>query len=240
MANPNRPKTKIICTIGPASCEVEQLRSLIQAGMGVARLNFSHGDEATHREWIRRLREAADSEEFPLCIMQDLSGPKVRIGYFQGGKAFLQPGAAFTLTTRDVMGSQQEVNVPLPDLVGMASRTKRLMLSDGTIELKVTEASGTDVHCEVVVGGFLSDRKGISFPGLPLPIDPLTAKDRSDLLIGIDEGVDLRRQAAPRARDRALSERPLRGSPRRLPPHPVRARPRVRVSPRPLPSKRIR
>lgn len=190
MATPKRPKTKIICTIGPASCEVEQLRELIRAGMSVARLNFSHGDEATHREWIRRLREAADAEGFPLCIMQDLSGPKVRIGYFDGGKVFLSPGAEFTLTTRDVPGSKTEVNVPLSDLVGMASRTRRLMLSDGTIELRVIKASGTDVHCEVVVGGYLSDRKGISFPGLPLPLDPLTDKDRADLLIGIDEGVD--------------------------------------------------
>ena len=185
-----RPKTKIICTIGPASCEVDQMRQLIRAGMSVARLNFSHGDEATHREWIRRLRQAADAENFPLCIMQDLSGPKVRIGYFAEGKVFLSPGAEFCLTTREVQGSETEVNVPLPDLVGMAARTKRLMLSDGTIELQVSEASGTDVHCKVVVGGFLSDRKGISFPGLPLPLDPLTDKDRADLLVGIDEGLD--------------------------------------------------
>lgn len=182
--------TKIVCTIGPASASEDQIRGLIRAGMNVARLNFSHGTADTHREWVRRLRRVAAEERSPLCIMQDLSGPKVRIGRFPQGKVFLSPGQSFTLTDTESMGSQQGVHVDLDNLAGLAAGCERLMLADGMIELRVTGISGNEVTTEVVVGGFLSDRKGIAFPGQSLPIDPLTEKDILDLQIGIEEDVD--------------------------------------------------
>lgn len=182
--------TKIVCTIGPASCSEQQIRALIGAGMNVARLNFSHGSGDTHREWIARLRGIAAEMDSPLCIMQDLSGPKVRIGCFKGGNVYLSPGESFTLTDEEILGDRSRVHVDLDDLVGLAGNIERLMLADGMIELKVTGVSGREVQTEVVVGGYLSDRKGIAFPGLALPIDPLTPKDIEDLQVGIEEDVD--------------------------------------------------
>ncbi len=182
--------TKIVCTIGPASSSEEQMRALIRAGMSVARLNFSHGSMDTHREWVRRLRRIAAEEGAPLCIMQDLSGPKVRIGHFSEGRVFLSPGQPFSLTDESITGSISGVQVDIEDLAGLARGCERLMLADGMIELRVTGISGRTVQTEVVVGGYLSDRKGIAFPGRALPIDPLTEKDIADLQVGIEEDVD--------------------------------------------------
>jgi pyruvate kinase len=166
------------------------MRALIRAGMDVARLNFSHGDEASHRDWIRRLRAVAAEEESPLCVLQDLSGPKIRIGTFATDKVLLKPGDPFTLTTRQVPGSEREVTVPFAGLTELARAAERLMLADGTIELRVTGLTATDVNTEVQVGGFLSDRKGLSFPGQPLPLEALTEKDLRDLKVGLSEEVD--------------------------------------------------
>ncbi|MCB1216976.1 pyruvate kinase [bacterium] len=182
--------TKIVCTIGPASSSDEQMRALIRAGMNVARLNFSHGSRDTHRDWVRRLRRVAAEENSPLCIMQDLSGPKVRIGKFAEGRVFLSPGQRFILTDEEIIGDEQRVHVDIEDLPGLASGCERLMLADGMIELRVLSVSGREVTTEVVVGGYLSDRKGIAFPGLALPIDPLTEKDIEDLAVGIEMDVD--------------------------------------------------
>ena len=182
--------TKIVCTIGPASSSEEQMRSLIRAGMNVARMNFSHGTADTHRLWIRQLRRIAAEEGSPLCIMQDLSGPKVRIGSFEKGRVFLKPGQPFVLTDTEIIGTEERVHVDLDNLTGLAAGCERLMLADGMIELRLTGISGNEVHTEVVVGGFLSDRKGIAFPGQALPIDPLTEKDIIDLQVGLQEDVD--------------------------------------------------
>jgi pyruvate kinase len=182
--------TKIVCTIGPACCEFEQLRALIRAGMAVARLNFSHGEIETHREWYARLRAAAEVERAPLAILQDLSGPKIRIGEFAEPRVFLTPGQAFTLTTRAVPGDSDCVSVPLPELTTWARGASRLLLADGVIELKVEDVTETDVSTTVTTGGFLSSHKGLSFAGRPLPVAPLTPKDRTDLAEGLALGVD--------------------------------------------------
>ena len=166
------------------------MRDLIRAGMAVARLNFSHGDIETHRQWHARLREAAQLEGFPLAIMQDLSGPKIRIGTFKEDRVFLTPGQAFTLTTRAVPGGAAAVHVPLPELTEWARGTQRLLLADGLIELEVKSVTDTDVVTEVVTGGYLSNHKGLSFAGQPLPVQALTDKDRSDLAAGLEMGVE--------------------------------------------------
>jgi pyruvate kinase len=166
------------------------MRALIRAGMDVARLNFSHGKAATHREWYARLRQAAELEGVPLAIMQDLSGPKIRIGTFEEGHAYLKTGNPFTLTTRDVPGTKRQVHVPLPELTQLAQGAQRLLLADGMIELKVLEITDTDVLTEIVVGGRLSDKKGLSFSGQPLPLAALTKKDIADIAVGAELGVD--------------------------------------------------
>ncbi|MCC7477283.1 pyruvate kinase [bacterium] len=183
-------RTKIVCTIGPACAELETMRAMLRAGMSVARLNFSHGNPEQMSQWVGNLREAARLEQKHLCILQDLSGPKVRIGRFAEGKVFLRPGDHFVLTERQVPGDQNSVTVPIPHLSDLCAGTGRLMLADGMLELKVLSVEGDDVHTEVVVGGWLSDRKGISFPGQALPIDPLTKKDLADLKTGLALDVD--------------------------------------------------
>ncbi len=183
-------RTKIVCTIGPACGELETMRAMLRAGMSVARLNFSHGNPEQMSQWVANLREAARLETRHLCILQDLSGPKVRIGRFAEGKVFLKPGDKFMLTERDVPGDVHSVHVPIPQLSDLCAGTSRLMLADGMLELKVLKVEGDDVYTEVVVGGWLSDRKGISFPGQALPIDPLTKKDLADLKTGLALDVD--------------------------------------------------
>ncbi len=188
MAAPRR--TKIVCTIGPATSSEEQLRALLGAGMNVARLNFSHGSHADHASVIERLRRLGEELRRPIAILQDLAGPKVRIGTFAGGSAELVPGKPFTLTTRTVEGNEREVSVSYADLPREVRPKDTLLLADGTIQLEVREIQGGDVRCVVLVGGRLTARKGVNVPsglfGLPI----LRPKDLEDLAFGIEHGVD--------------------------------------------------
>jgi pyruvate kinase len=183
-------RTKIVCTIGPATSSEEQLRALIRTGMNVARLNFSHGSHEEHRGVIERVRRIADEELVAVGILQDLAGPKVRVGDFSEGAVELAHGAPFTLTARDVPGSQREVSVSYRDLPGEVSPGDTLLLADGSIQLRVERVAGEDVQCTVVVGGLLSSRKGVNVPsglyGLPI----LREKDLEDLAFGVAQGVD--------------------------------------------------
>lgn len=189
MAGASR-RTKIVCTIGPATSSEEQLRALVVAGMNVARLNFSHGSHADHASVIERIRRLGEELRRPIAILQDLAGPKVRIGTFASGSAELVPGRPFTLTTRTVEGSEREVSVSYADLPKEVRPGDTLLLADGTIQLDVREVKGGDVHCVVAVGGVLTARKGVNVPsglfGLPI----LRPKDIEDLAFGIAHGVD--------------------------------------------------
>jgi pyruvate kinase len=183
-------QTKIVATIGPATSTEEALRALLQAGMDVARLNFSHGTPEEHLETIQRLRRLAETLAVPVAILQDLSGPKVRIGAFADGTAELRAGAPFTLTTRAILGSPEAVSVSYAGLPQAVTPEDRLLLADGAIELRVREIEGSEIRCTVVTGGTLSSRKGVNVPsGLPgLPI--LGEKDLRDLGFGLQHGVD--------------------------------------------------
>jgi pyruvate kinase len=184
-------RTKIVATIGPASATEEALRALLQAGMDVARLNFSHGTPEEHRETIRRLRRLAEELHIPVGILQDLMGPKVRIGAFAEGRTIeLHAGAPFTLTTRGILGNPEAVSVSYARLPEAVAPGNRLLLADGSIELLVREVEGSEIRCTVVTGGTLSARKGVNVPsGLPsLPI--LGEKDLEDLRFGLEHGVD--------------------------------------------------
>jgi pyruvate kinase len=183
-------RTKIVATIGPATSTEEGLRGLRVAGMDVARLNFSHGTREEHLETIRRLRRLDQEREAPVAILQDLAGPKVRIGSLADATVELQAGAPFTLTTRAIVGGPEVVSVSYARLPEAVAPGDRLLLADGAVEVAVREVEGTEIRCTVVTGGTLSARKGVNVPsGLPdLPI--LGEKDLEDLRFGLQHGVD--------------------------------------------------
>jgi len=158
--------------------------------MNVARLNFSHGTHADHGAVIERVRRLSAELDVPVAILQDLAGPKVRVGEFAGDGIELEAGADFTLTTRDVLGSQDEVSVSYPDLPGEVKPGDPLLLADGSIELEVVDVTQRDIRCRVVLGGPLSARKGVNCPTGLFGVPILDEKDIADLAFGVDHGVD--------------------------------------------------
>lgn len=184
------PRTKIVCTIGPASRSPEKLEQLIAAGMNVARLNFSHGSHDEHEEVIVRLREIAARLARPLAILQDLAGPKIRVGEITAGTVHLQAGDRFILTTEAVPGDEHKVSITYPALPRDVRPGDTLLLNDGALELRVEETRENEIICRVVVGGPLSSHKGINVPTRSLQVPSLTEKDREDLAFGLERGVD--------------------------------------------------
>ena len=183
-------KTKFICTIGPASASPELMRQMLQAGMDIARLNFSHGDFAWHRTAIEALRLAARATGKRLTIMADLPGPKIRIGQLDKEPVGLKSGVAFTLTTIEVHGNAQRVFVNFPRLPAVVKPGDRLFLNDGNIQLEVVKAAGSDVDCRVLVGGTLRSRKGVNLPGIDLGVSAFTGHDQDCLKFALENGVD--------------------------------------------------
>jgi pyruvate kinase len=183
-------RTKIVCTIGPASSSPEVLRQLIRAGMNVARLNFSHGTHEEHARVIVQIREIAAELGAPVAIMQDLQGPKIRLGKFRGGHAQLLQGAEFALTTRPVEGTAEIASTTYDRLPQDVKPGDRILLVDGLIELTVLQVTGDTVRCRVVSGGDIGDHRGINLPGVAVSASSITDKDRDDLRFGISQGVD--------------------------------------------------
>ena len=186
-------RTKIVCTIGPASSGAEQLERLAAAGMDVARLNFSHGTHAEHAEVIRRIRDGEARWGRPLAILQDLPGPKIRLGTFGPGggrRVDLEPGRAFTLTAQDVVGTAERVSILPPESLAEVRPGDQILMDDGMIQLRIEDVAPGEARCRVVAGGRVSDHKGVSLPRAPVPLSCLTGKDREDLEFGIRHGVD--------------------------------------------------
>jgi pyruvate kinase len=182
-------RTKIICTIGPATDAPETLTALIDAGMNVARLNFSHGSAEEHRQRMNHIRAIAKAKNLPMAILQDLGGPKLRTGVM-AKPAVLKTGETFVLTNRSVPGDEQAVSVTYLDLPAQVHAGDTILLADGAITLRVVEKNDTDLRCRVIDGGALSSNKGINLPGRSLPIQALTEKDKKDLGSGLAMGVD--------------------------------------------------
>ena len=183
-------RTKIVCTIGPASSSPEALDRLVTAGMDVARLNFSHGTHAEHALVIRAIREGEAKWGRPITILQDLQGPKVRLGTFVGGQATLTTGEPFGLTSREVKGTASRSSLNHPEFLAALRPGDPVWMDDGMIQLTVEAVEGGEVRCRIVSGGVVSDHKGVSFPRLPVPVSCMAAKDREDLLFGIEQAVD--------------------------------------------------
>ena len=183
-------KTKIVATIGPASSSLPVLERMVRAGMNVARLNFSHGEFATHKQNIDNIRAAAKAVGRPVAIMADLSGPKMRVGKIREEKILLKEGNPFTLTTEDIVGDGQRVSVSFSRLPQVVKPGNILSLNDGYIQLEVVKVTGNDVACTVKVGGELRSRKGLNLPGLDLGISAFTDRDRECLAFALEHGVD--------------------------------------------------
>ena len=184
-------RTKIVCTIGPACSSDKVLEGLIRNGMNVARLNFSHGDYASHRRVIRKIRQLERKLDQPVAVLQDLPGPKIRIGAVAGDRVRLQNRRPFVLTKRKILGSELAVSVNFSGLTAAVNKGDPILLGDGEIELETVEVSDHEVKCRIVVGGILGSHKGIHFPKSSLNIRALTRHDKQDMAFGIEQNVDM-------------------------------------------------
>ncbi len=185
-----RRRTKIIATIGPASSTPEVLARLFQGGADVFRLNFSHGTHDDHAARIAMIRDLEQRFDRPIGILADVQGPKLRVGRFGGGRVQLQTGHKFQLDLNPTPGDVTRVNLPHPEIIAAASIGTNLLLDDGKLRLRVTRVRPDHLDTEIVVGGPLSDHKGVNVPDMVLPIPALTAKDRDDLAFVLEHGVD--------------------------------------------------
>lgn len=183
-------KTKIVCTIGPASESQKVMEQMLLAGMNVARLNFSHGDFESHKKVIDTLRSAARATGRRLAIMADLSGPKMRIGKLKEEPVELKTGDVFTLTTKEILGDVTKASVSFSRLPKAVKPGDALYLNDGFIQLEVAKVEGEDVRCKVLVGGALRSRKGLNLPDIDLGITAFTDRDRECLRFAMEQGVD--------------------------------------------------
>lgn len=182
--------SKIVATLGPASSSREMIEKLFLAGVDVFRLNFSHGSHDDHEKNIDHIRAIEKQHNRPIGILMDLQGPKLRIGTFQEGSVILHKGNSFTLTLQAVQGDETHVHFPHPELFSAITVGSELLVDDGKVRLKVTDINKDELHTHVLVGGTLSNRKGVNIPDVALPISPLTSKDRRDLDFGLSKGVD--------------------------------------------------
>lgn len=185
-------RTKIVATIGPATQDADVLRAIIEAGANTLRLNFSHGTHDDHQRSIRLIRQISFELNQPVGILQDLQGPKIRLGRFEDGPIQLARGDKFCLTSDEILGNQHRASVTYDRLAQEVPSGSTILLDDGRVEMRVVsvDLDTKELHCEVVVGGVLSNNKGVNFPGVYLSVKALTDKDRRDLLFGLNQGVD--------------------------------------------------
>ncbi len=186
----NMKKTKIVATIGPVSSKEAVFTKMVAAGLNVARLNFSHGDHEEHGRSLAVIRKVSKKLKTPVAVLQDLSGPKIRIGDFYQERVMLTAGEEFVLTTEKCVGDEHRAFVNYPDLPKEIVPGKFILLDDGKKKLEVLEVKGKEIRCRIVFGGDTKGRRGVNLPGTALKISSLTAKDKKDLEFGIREKVD--------------------------------------------------
>src|SRR5690606_29765085 len=183
-------KTKIVCTIGPSSESFENTKKLINAGMNVARLNFSHGDFEEHGNRIKNIRAANQELGTSVAILLDTKGPEIRLGKLNEEPIELAQGDAITLTTEDIIGDRNRVPVTYKNLPNDLSVGSTVLIDDGLIGLKVEGIEGTEVHCRIVNSGPIKGKKGVNVPGVKISLPGITEKDRNDIIFGIEQGID--------------------------------------------------
>ncbi|MEU2033942.1 pyruvate kinase [Nocardia amamiensis] len=183
-------RTKIVCTLGPATATEDRIRELVESGMDVARLNFSHGEHADHAENYKKVRQAADHLGRAVGILADLQGPKIRLGRFLEGKTVWATGEEVRITVDDIDGTHDRVSTTYKELAKDAKAGDRLLVDDGKVGLVVTRVDGNDVVCRVTEGGPVSNNKGVSLPGMDVSVPALSEKDIEDLEFALKLGVD--------------------------------------------------
>ena len=184
------PRAKIVCTLGPASSTPERIGELIDAGMSVARLNFSHGTHDDHAKMLQVVRSEADRRGKAVAVLLDLQGPKIRVGKIANGQIELRSGAELTITTENILGDDKRVSTTYTGLPHDVKPGDQILLDDGYLALAVTQVSGTDVKTVVVTGGMLKNNKGINLPGVDVSAPALSEKDRTDIGFALRHGVD--------------------------------------------------
>ena len=183
-------KTKIICTLGPASSSEEVIEKMLLAGMNVARLNFSHGTHEHHKKTIETFRRVRDRLKLPAAVLLDTKGPEIRVGEVGNGGAELKKGQTFTLTTENVIGDENRVSISYKDLPPQLSEGQKVLMDDGMIILRVKETTEKEVICEVVEGGVIKTHKGVNVPNVSLDMPYMSPADEADVLFGIEMNVD--------------------------------------------------
>lgn len=183
-------KTKIVCTIGPASRDADTMREMLEAGMNVARLNFSHGTHEEHRKTIETFRRVRDEQDRPAAILLDTKGPEIRLGDFENGREILEEGDEFTLTSEECPGTKERVSTTYKALPSQVSLGTSILIDDGRVRLRVAGTTEDEVRCIVVNGGKVSNRKGVNIPNQSLDLEYISEADRQDILFGIEMDVD--------------------------------------------------
>ena len=184
-------KTKIVATIGPVTESVEQLKKMLKAGMNVMRMNFSHGDFVEHQGKLDNLKKAMKETGLPCAIMQDLSGPKFRIGDFYQERVTLKKGDFITLTPEKIVGDEKRVSINYPTLHEELKIGNIIMVDDGKKQFQIVEIKGKEIKCKILIGGETKGRRGVNLPGAYLKVSSLTAKDKKDVIFGIKNNVDI-------------------------------------------------
>ena len=202
-------KTKIVCTMGPASLKEDVLEKMFRAGMNVARFNFSHGTHEYHREGIELVRRVRDSLKLPAAILLDTKGPEIRTGVIDCGKVVLEKGQKFTLTTAKGVGCAEAVSITYDKLPRELKVGDKVLIDDGRIDLRVEELTDTDIICKVITGGELSSRKGINIPNAHLGMPYISEQDELDLRFGIEMDVDFVAASFVRSKNDVIELRKL-------------------------------
>ena len=205
----NFRKTKIVCTMGPASLHEDVLEDMLRSGMNIARFNFSHGTHEYHREGIELFRKVRDRLKMPAAVLLDTKGPEIRIGSFKNGAITLENGQAFTLTADEVEGDSARVSVTYKKLPAELKKGSKILLDDGRIELVVDAINGNDINCRVIIGGELSGKKGINLPHMHINMPYISEQDEKDLRFGIDMDVDFVAASFVRSKNDVIELRKL-------------------------------
>lgn len=202
-------KTKIICTLGPATDDDQILRALMIEGMNVARFNFSHGDYTQHERNMNRVKKLRKELNMPIATLLDTKGPEIRIGKFKEGAVQVKEGQEFTLTTKEIIGDSKSVSVSYKDIIKDVKVGSTILIDDGLIELKVIHLTDTDIVCSVENGGVISNLKGVNIPNVQLSMPFISEKDKKDIIFGIEQGFDFIAASFTRCADDILQIRKI-------------------------------
>lgn len=202
-------KTKIICTIGPASESEDKLRELMLAGMDVARFNFSHGSHEEHKKKFARVLKISGELKLPVATLLDTKGPEIRLRDFEGGKAELKEGQKFILTTEEIMGDSSKASITYKNLKNDIKEGMSILIDDGLIEMSVDEICGEEIICSVINGGWVSNHKGVNVPNAILSMPYINDTDRADIIFGCEMGYDFLAASFVRCKEDILEVRKI-------------------------------